>query len=186
MSRVQLTQEQYKLLLQGRGSPDTAAPAVEDRTARPGVKRSRRSKAEMPENVVEGQIKSFLEARGWLCIRRQVGTFAALGILLATLDKGQPITRELLYRNLVRIGQKGDADWIAVRRKAVQEGQVFNPALCDFLFWEAKAPGKKPGPDQLDFIRRMTAAGFEAKWFDSFNGGGDSTFLLWFTPRYGQ
>ncbi|MEI9975080.1 MAG: hypothetical protein WDO73_25320 [Ignavibacteriota bacterium] len=127
----------------------------------------------MAENIVESQIRRFLESRGWIVIRQQAGTVAGIGPLLAALDRDEPITRELLYRCMIRTGAKGRADWVAVRPVSYVDLDLArrHPGLVQRFEMEIKAPGKKPSPEQRQYLEDRAAVGFLGGWFDSFEDG---------------
>ena len=146
----------------------------EGRTQTPGkvpasTPRARRRRESMPENILEGQICDFLRLRNWHLIRQQVGTFVPYRMLMGktAIEGVRP----------VRIGEKGAADWIAIRPRA--DG-------ADLFFFEAKAPGKKPRPEQLEWLRKRRAVGFVAEFFDDFDGDFDHSFLPLYLRNFGQ
>ena len=51
-----------------------------------------------------------------------------------------------------------------------------------FIGLEAKAPGKKPTPRQIQTIKDMQAAGGVAFWFDSYDGYSSNMKLHGFIP----
>ena len=129
----------------------------------------RKRREELPENIVTKQIKDFLEARGWNVVRMNSGLFERRYGKKAN----QPAEGE--HKPMVRIGTKGQADWLAYKRA---EGQRF------YLFHlEIKAPGKKPNPDQLLWMKRHQATGTPAEWFDGFDTG-RRPFVRWFRENY--
>lgn len=179
MSRVTLTEDQYALFRQNQRQAGSGAPR------KAGAPRVKKRKQDLPENIIECQIKTFLEMRGWQCLRLQAGTFAGLGPLIAALDKGLLITREMLYRSMVRIGEKGRADWLAMRpRRATGVDSLIEMPMHQIFFFECKAPGKKPQPEQLAWLQAQEQTGTPTAWFDDFEGDWDTSFLPWYRARY--
>jgi hypothetical protein len=140
---------------------------------RKGKARAPKKREALPENQVESQILGFLRARGWLVERQQAGVVIGIGPLLAALDRGQVITRELLYRSMIRQGEKGRADWVAVRCGTPDSGNVQRIEV------EIKAPGKKPSAEQLKYLRDRQACGFLCGWWDSL-----PAFVAWYDARF--
>lgn len=135
--------------------------------------RSAKQKQAMGENVVEGQILGFLRARGWLVERQPAGAVVGLGPLMAALERGQPITRELVYRSIIRLGEKGRADWVAVRPR---DGGGY-----DRVEVEIKAAGRKPSAEQAKYLRDRAACGFLCGWWDSLE-----SFYAWYAGQFGE
>ena len=148
------------------------------RTQKP-AKRPARRRESLPENQVEAQILGFLRARGWLVERQQAGVVIGIGPLLAALDRGQPITRELLYRSMIRQGENGRADWVAVRAAELIQGAGEFVRLYQRIEIEVKAPGKKPSPEQAKYLRDRQACGFLCGWWDSIEA-----FTAWYGTRF--
>lgn len=164
---IRVTEAQAELLRLGLF--ESVAP-------RKATRGPRKDKTALPENQVEAQILGFLRARGWLCERQQAGVVVGIGPLLAALNRGQVITRELLYRSMIRLGEKGRADWVAVRVCAA----------CDLHKWhverleiEVKSPGKKPSAEQAKYLRDRAACGFLCGWWDSVE-----SFQVWYDARF--
>lgn len=170
---VRMTEAQARLLFGDRlEQPARGAP-------KPRVKKR---KDELPENVLEGQIKGLLGARGWTCHRNHVGTFIPTGMIMRALESGIPLTKEVLFRSLVRIGEKGIPDWRAERMVPVSD----LPATVQLFYWEAKAPHKKPSPDQKLWMEGRRALGWLVEWFDDFDFGGSHSFIAWYKERFGE
>lgn len=137
----------------------------------PAKPRVRRPKAELPENIIEESICSFLRANGWYLKRNQVGLYVPFRVLRDPKAMASP--------HPIRIGETGEADWMAYR-----------PGSSNFsftlFFWEAKAPGKKPNPDQIRWLFNRRALGFLADFFDDFNDfpGKDHSFLEWYRRHF--
>lgn len=171
MSRVPMSEAEFQQLLFARRAlrSDTAGPGVEDRTAKPVVKRSRRKPSDLPENQVAAQVCGFLRAKGWIVTRQQSGLFS----------------RPYDANSRIAVGERGCADWRA-------EKPVFDEGVTpggtaryhSLFYFELKSPGKKPRPDQLAWLESRRRTGTEARWFDSFDGGGDSTFLPWYRRNF--
>lgn len=141
--------------------------------------RPKRKKSELPENQVEAAIESFLRLRGWVVTRVHIGTFVPLGRLMQSLESSGTVSREVVMRSIVRMGKKGECDFWAVRPTPGQR------RLYQFFFYEVKAPGKRPTPEQVDWMRSMASCGIEAKWFDDFQDDGfDTSFMNYYKARY--
>jgi hypothetical protein len=123
---------------------------------------------DLPENLLESQIKDFLAWRGFISIRQHVGTFLPFRVV-KQLQAGQ-ITFEQALRNVVSIGEQGAADWWSARPMVAPGGRPLDgPHPWDAFWWEAKALGKKPTDAQLGWIDKRRQWGFEAAWFDQFS-----------------
>lgn len=133
----------------------------------------RKARASMPENQVEAQIVDFLRQRRWVVKRQHVGKHVPLGLLLRYLERG-PITKELLFRNTVDVGEKYAADWRAERATAGHS------RLMQVLYVEVKAPGKKPTREQEDWLKRARINGALAGWWDSLD-----SFMAWYKAEFG-
>lgn len=88
------------------------------------------------ENQVSAAVVRYMQARGWIADRVQVGLFY-------TKD-GRPIP----------IGKPGQPDW---RFKHPQLG------YCEI---EMKRPGEEPGKRQLEYLATMLVLGFKVTWTD--------------------
>jgi hypothetical protein len=144
-----------------------------------GSPRKRKKKSELPENKLETVIEGFLTARRWKIIRQHVGTYVPLGRIMSYLEsEGGVVPKAAVFRNIVRIGSKGDPDWLAVRPKRGVRG------VYELFFYEAKAPGEKPKPEQLQRLKELAAAGYTAAWFDNYDDGFDTSFLPWYTANF--
>jgi hypothetical protein len=72
-------------------------------------------------------------------------------------------------RNVVRIGEEGAADWWSARPVIPVGGRALDgPHPWAGFFWEAKAPGKRPNPAQLEWLDGRRHVGIEAWWFNQF------------------
>lgn len=159
MVAIRMSEAQYRLLFGGRaaGKPPRAKGA-------PRAPWKRRE--DLPENILAGQIRGFLEIRGWRIIRQQSGLFTRPG--------------EIERQNLIRVGEKGRADWMACR---CVPG---TPAGTVQMFeYETKAPGRKLRPEQRLYLDRLAATGFVGGWFDDFDGDWDTSFVHWYRKRFG-
>jgi hypothetical protein len=133
----------------------------------PAVVPVRRRREHLPENQLESQIQDFLSWHGFISIRQHVGTFLPLRIV-RQLQAGQ-ISFDQALRNVVRIGEEGAADWWSARPIIPPGGRALDgPWPWAGFFWEAKAPGKRPSPAQLEWISRRRQVGIEATWFNQF------------------
>ncbi len=118
----------------------------------------RKAKSALPENIVEAQIVGFLRLRRWIVKRQHVGKHVPLGFLLRMLERGR-ITKADVFRAVVDVGEKHAADWRAERSAG--------GGLMQVLYVEVKAPGRKPSPEQADWIERVRLTGALATWSDS-------------------
>lgn len=153
-------------LLRGNLAGQSTAPASVAR------KPPQRARTSLPENIVEQQICDFLRVRRWVVKRQHVGKHVPLGFLLRTMEHGG-ITREAIFRNIVDVGEKYAADWRAER--AVDGG------LMQVLYVEVKAPGRKPTPEQKEWLERARLAGARAGWWDSIEA-----FTTWYAREFAQ
>jgi hypothetical protein len=129
--------------------------------------RGPRRREDLPENVLEAQIRDFLAWRGFISVRQHVGTFVPYRVL-RQLQAGK-LAPEQAGRNVVRVGEEGAADWLSARPVIEPGGRARDgPHLWQGFFWEAKAPGKRPSPAQLEWIDKRRRCGFEAAWFNQF------------------
>lgn len=94
------------------------------------------------ENEVVAECIAWLRERGWVARRQHVGTFQPI-------SGGAP----------VRMGENGECDWRCFR--------AAHGKCIEYFEWEAKSPGKKPRPDQLEYIAKRRHQGFNATWADS-------------------
>jgi hypothetical protein len=145
----------------------------------------------LPENQVESICLGYLRACGWTVERQQAGTVCGLGPLLQALDRSQAITRELVYRSLIRSGSKGRCDWVAVRHLRMMDhsGMRAIVAVVQRFELEIKAPGRKPSPEQLDYIRQRNATGLLATWCDRLlpsDPGESEALLTWYERVFGR
>jgi hypothetical protein len=159
MAIIRVTTAQADLLFgKVKGNPVRSAP----RQPRP-----RKRRECLPENMLSGQIRGFLEAHGWVVTRQQSGLFT------------RPYETE--RKNLIRIGEKGRSDWRAERPLAGH-----GPGAAQLFYYETKASGKKPRPEQQAWLEKRAACGFLAAWFDSFDEEWDTSFLPWYRARFGE
>jgi hypothetical protein len=102
-----------------------------------------RSKSSKPtENSVEKDVIEFMQTRSWRATRNHVGTFRTL------------------YGGWVKIGEEGFPDWTFTRGSTYCQG-------CAIMHWEAKKPGEKPTPIQMQKIASLNAIGELAFWASS-------------------
>ena len=144
MSRLRVSEEQARLLFGGK-------PAAATKRAPRQQKRAE----ELPENIAESRILGFLRARGWVVTRQQVGLYVPYRVLAEMREGKSPKVIP------IRIGETGQCDWLAQRPHP-------NTPFCaiESFEFEAKAAGRKPKPDQVEYIRKRVALGFHAEWFD--------------------
>lgn len=138
---------------------------------KPGQPRLKRRPEDLPENQLTRQVCDFLRAKGWTVTRQQSGLFCR---------PFDPASR-------IRIGEPGCSDWRAERPVIPTGARRGSLAQYHQLFYfELKAPGKKPRPDQLAWLRAREATGTLARWFDAFNGGRSSDFVAWYRATFEQ
>lgn len=89
------------------------------------------------ENEVEADIVAFLQSRGWIVDRVQVGNYVT--------PDGRRIS----------IGRRGQPDWRAK-----------HPRL-GYIEVEVKATGKRPSVLQAEYVAAMQSMGFAVTWADS-------------------
>jgi hypothetical protein len=78
---------------------------------------------------------------------------------------------------VVKIGEKHSCDWFCYRSVPKRA------EAPEFFQWEAKAPGKRPDADQLEYIRRQQAIGFLCEWFDGYDSGAKD-FKWWYQAHF--
>jgi hypothetical protein len=164
---VRITESQLSLLQE---NAERARKPWQERIA-PRVKKR---KEELPENILEKQILDFLQYRGWVVTRNQVGLYVSFREF-AAVRAGQGAGMKVIP---VRIGEKGMPDWRAQRI-------VPKTFKVEQFYFETKGPGRKPSPEQIEWIRKANAVGFLATWFDDFDGFVDS-FVFWYELRFGR
>lgn len=146
-ARIRVTKEQGKLF-------EKAGKIVHRLHApKPKVRRE-----DLPENQVTKTCLDWLRVKGWICIRMQSGLFTRPG---AERVKGA----------IIRVGEKGRADWHAYRPIAVGGNRIDarkSAPLFQVSELEFKAPGKIPKPEQRKWLRIRRETGTPADWFDSF------------------
>jgi len=148
-----------------------------------GQPKPKRKKSELPENILEEQIRAFLAVRGWTTTRQHVGSFVPTGVVMRLLASGHALTKESLFRSIVRVGAKGDLDWRADRSVPVKG---FSGITQSFQY-EAKAPGEKPRPEQRDRIRELQALGYIADYFDDLDDfPGPHSFVTFYRSHFGE
>ena len=150
---------------------------------KPGAPRQKQRKEDLPENIIEGQICGLLRARGWTVERNHVGSFIPTGVVMRLLESGQALTKETLFRSIVRVGVRGDPDWRADRVVHVAGVR----GITQHMFFECKAPGKRPSPVQLDRIRVLKVMGWIVDYFDDFNDfPGPHSFVTFYRQTFGE
>jgi len=103
----------------------------------------------LSENDVERQITDYLAYHGWYVIRLHAGT--------AKLEDGHKI----------RLGEKGRADWLALRSFEIGK-PIYGPGWCQAIFVEVKRPGGKLALMQRLWIQGRREEGFLAETVDSY------------------
>jgi hypothetical protein len=158
---IRASKAQLSLLkanLAGAGNP-AGAPSE--------PRKRRRPKAWLPENILERQITDLLAAHGYLNVRQHCGTYLPFRVV-KQLQAGQ-ISLEQALRNVIRIGEEGTSDWWSARPIIPPGGRALDgPHPWQAFFWEAKAPGKRPSPAQLEWLDRRRQVGIEVAWFNEF------------------
>jgi hypothetical protein len=155
----------------------------------------RRRREDQPENQLESQIQDFLNWHGFVSIRQHVGTVAPWRVL-KQLHLGQ-ITLEQAARNIIRLGEEGMADWLALRPIVAPGGRALDgPHPLVAFFWEAKAPGKRPSSVQLEWLEKRRQCGYEAAWFNQFTAADrpaeacepreSHVFEVWFSQYFAK
>jgi hypothetical protein len=125
--------------------------------------RPKRKREDLPENQLTAQVVRYLQALGWTVVRQNSGLFA------------RPYDPE----SRIRIGEKGAADWFAYR-------PLRDAGRVEFFFFELKAPGKKPRPEQVLWLGARMRTGTLAAWFDDFDFGGSASFVPWLRQHFGR
>jgi hypothetical protein len=124
----------------------------------PAVITARRRREDLPENQLEQQIRDFLAWRGFITLRLHVGLFVPYRVLKQVLA-GQ-LAPEAAARNVVTIGEEGMTDWWSARPLIPTGSRALDgPWPWAGFFWEAKAPGKRPSPVQLEWMARRRQVG---------------------------
>jgi len=155
---IRVTEDQAKLLFGGRAPSKRGGPRVQTK------------RDDLPENRVESQILGFLQAKGWIVRRNHVGTYIPYWAAMK-ITEGQPLS----HSNVIKIGQKGEADYTLIRPIADIRFAV------EMFDLEIKAPGETPKPHQIEWMRRRTMLGFFAVWFDSYD-----SFRVWYDSLFSR
>jgi hypothetical protein len=133
----------------------------------PAVQCAARRREDLPENMLESQIRDFLAWRGFITIRQHVGAFVPLRVV-RQLQQGQ-ISFDQAMCNIVKLGEEGASDWWSARPIIPPGGRPLDgPHPWQAFFWEAKAPHKKATESQLAWIDKRRQCGLEATWFNQF------------------
>jgi hypothetical protein len=153
---VRLSEKQFALL---ENKSEKASPQGKRRP------RTQREKAALPENQIERAICDVLSANGYVNLRMHVGLF-----------------RGWHGTSIVRVGEVGMPDWLSLCPISGAGG----PRRVKAIWWECKAPGRKPRPEQLEWLDRHHRCGFTTAWFNQFDDD-DRTdpehshvFITWF------
>lgn len=94
------------------------------------------------ENTVESAVLKFMKEHGWRATRNHVGVF------------------KTAYGGTISIGTKGFPDWTFTRRFP-------RHGCANLMHVEAKAPGKRPAPKQVEVMASLNYLGELAVWCDS-------------------
>jgi hypothetical protein len=94
------------------------------------------------EAEVVAECVAWLRERGWIARRNHVGAF-------------QPVSGG----SIVRMGETGECDWRFIKAK--------HGECVLYMEVEFKRPGKKPRPEQLEYLAKRKHQGFRATWADS-------------------
>lgn len=176
---VRMSQDLFNEFVAGRVGPPVTIGGEKSRVSNSGTPRQKKPRAALPENQLESQVVSFLQARRWFVEKVHVGVFVPWYSLEAFWKRGQAIAKGMLAGGTVtRLGKKGDPDYRAWRGR--QSGGV------DLFLIECKAPGKKPEPDQIDRMRELRLTGAIVEWFDDFDFGGPHSFLDFYRRTFAQ
>jgi hypothetical protein len=171
MSIVRASRAQAELFLRNAAQASGAPPRQQEpQQPKP---RQKKRREELPENIVEGQIKDFLELRHWTLIRQHVGLFVPWHYFIKRIWVRVSTLRP------VSMGEKGMSDWAAVRVQ--QPGDPLQ-----FFYYEAKASGSTPSPEQRQWLEQKHARGFICGWFDDYAGDWPSSFLPWYKRHFGE
>lgn len=106
------------------------------------------------EKQITNDCIEWLRSKNWICRRQHVGTFKPM-------SGGAPVT----------MGENGECDWRCMR--------AAHGKTVEYFELEMKAPGKKPRPDQLEYMAKRTHQGFNVVWADSLN-----VLKKWYATRY--
>ncbi len=165
MAKIRMTEEQARRLRQRSLFQNCASG--------PPIKKPRvqKRKEELPENQNEKIICDFLAIRGWIVERNHVGLFVPYAQFINARTVKKP--------RVIRIGEKGVADWRAER--LVSGGGVGMFQRFDF---EVKARGEKPKPDQSEWMSKRRLLGQIVVWFDGYDKG-NSPLIPWYFETWG-
>lgn len=109
----------------------------------------------MTERQVVNDCIEWLRGKGWICRRQPVGLFMTLN------GKPHPV------------GERGECDWRCVMPKGGHYALYFE--------LEVKAPGKKPRPEQLEYMAKRRHQGLDATYADSL-----PMLQAWYRDTYGD
>lgn len=134
----------------------------------------------LKESDVAQQIKGWLRVRRWHVERQQSGFFPV----------GQNPDGSTRF---LRVGTKGKSDYVAWRPLSLEQlavqlnlncGQLVRDpnngnGVAQMFFYETKAPGKRPTPDQAQWMEHRRVEGFLAEWFSSLD-----SFVEWYARHF--
>lgn len=171
--RVQMSQSQFDLFKENQKAPFAPRPA--------GAPRAKKKKEDLPENILEEQIKGFLAVRGWGVTRNHVGRYIPLYVVMQAAETNTIIRVNQLGGRIVTIGTKGQCDYTFSRARP-----ELGFGMHQRMHIETKAPGKKPKPEQLEWMRERNALGEPAAWFDDYQGDWNTSFVPWYRKHFGD
>jgi len=167
---VRMTESQFRLFQEGQ-QPKQGKRAP----------RAKKRHDDLPENQLEGQVLGFLRARGWTVIRNHVGRYVPLYVVMQAQEANQVIRVNTLGGRIVTIGKKGQSDYTATRPRP-----ELGYGMQQQIHIELKAPGKRPTPEQLEWMRQKNATGEPAEWFDEFQDDWPHSFVPWYKRVMGE
>jgi hypothetical protein len=162
-AKVRMTAAQASMFKKKRArKPKGQAPTPK----LPRKPRTKKQRANLPENQVIKTCLDFLAVKGWIVRRQHVGRYVPLSQHMAALNsKGK------MKAGVITMGQKGMPDFHA-ERVLLLGGKRVNARVaapyCQIAMFEFKAPGEKPEAHQLEEIGKLNDVGIPAAWFDSF------------------
>jgi len=172
---IRMNENQFKMFQENQRNPSSGPrkPA--------GQPRAKKRKDELPENILEEQIKGFLAIRGWTVTRNHVGRYIPLYVVMQAAETHRVIQVKELGGRIVTIGTKGQCDYTASRPRP-----DLGFGMHQRCHIETKAPGKTPSPEQKEWIRQRNALGEPSAWFDDYEGDWDTSFVPWYRTHFGE